>query len=129
LVLELAEVLADTHGMFRRSKTGKKAGEEHRFWSVVENRRVAEGRVVRRQVLYLGEINDTERAAWCRSIGVFDEDQGASTQLALYPEYRQAPELACAIVQVKLSGLQPRRPASRKGTPWLNVLKTLSPTG
>jgi len=50
---------------------------------------VADGRVVQRHVLYLGEINDAQRAAWCRSIAVFDEDAGAATQLALFPEDRQ----------------------------------------
>jgi hypothetical protein len=100
----------------------------------------------------VGEINDAQRAAWCRSIEVFDEDAGAAGQMALFPEDRPAPELACAVVQVKLSGLQlrrprqwgacwlacglwdvlqldafwqPRLPPSRKGTRWLNVLKTL----
>ena len=34
-----------------------------------------------------------------------------SAQMALFPEDRPAPELACAVVQVKLSGLQLRRPA------------------
>jgi hypothetical protein len=105
--------------MFLRSKTRKKDGKEHRYWSVVENRRVADGRIVQRHVLYLGEINDAQRAAWCRSIAVFDEDAGAATQLALFPEDRQAPELACAVVQVKLSELQLRRPrrGARAGWP------------
>jgi hypothetical protein len=152
LVLEPDGASADTIGMFLRFKTRKKDGKEHRYWSVVENRRVADGRVVQRHVLYLGEINDAQRAAWCRSIEVFDEDQGSSGQMALFPEDRPAPELACAVVQVKLSGLQlrrprqwgacwlacglwdllqldtfwqPRLPPSRKGTRWLNVLKTL----
>jgi len=138
--------------MFLRSKTRKKDGKEHRYWSVVENRRVADGRVVQRHVLYLGEINDAQRAAWCRSIEVFDEDRSAASQIALFPEDRLAPPLACEVVQVKLSGLQlrrarqwgacwlacelwelleldafwqPRLPPSRKGTRWLNVLKTL----
>ena len=66
---------------------------------------MASGRVVQRHVLYLGEINDAQRAAWCRSIEVFDEDRGASGQMALFPEDRSAPELACAVVQVKLNGL------------------------
>ncbi len=135
--------------MFLRSKTRKKDGKEHRYWSVVENRRVADGRVVQRHVLYLGEINDTQRAAWCRSIKVFDEDRAELAQIALFPEDRPAPELACAVVQVKLSGLQlrharqwgacwlacelwdlleleafwqPRLLPSRKGTRWLNAL-------
>ena len=138
--------------MFLRSKTRKKDGKEHRYWSVVENRRVADGRVVQRHVLYLGEINDAQRAAWWRSIAVFDEDRAEAAQIAVFPEDRSAPELACAVVQVKLSGLQLRRPRqwgacwlacelwdlleldafwhprlrpSRKGTRWLSVLKTL----
>ena len=138
--------------MFLRFKTRKKDGKEHRYWSVVENRRVADGRVVQRQVLYLGEINDAQQAAWCRSVAVFDEDRAAAAQVALFPEDRPAPELACEVVQVKLSGLQLRHPRqwgacwlacelwkqlqldafwqarlppSRKGTRWLSVLKTL----
>ena len=80
LVLELGGESADTLGMFLRSKTRKKDGKEHRYWSVVENRRVADGRVVQRHVLYLGEINDAQRAAWCRSIEVFDEKMGANSR-------------------------------------------------
>ena len=152
LILEPAGIFVDTIGMFLRFKTRNQDGKVHRYWSVVENRRVADGRVVQRQVLYLGETNDAQRAAWCRSIEVFDEDRGEATQMALFPEDRAAPALACEVVQVKLSGLQPRRPRqwgacwlacelwdlldldafwqprlrpSRKGTRWLNVLKTL----
>jgi hypothetical protein len=44
--------------MFLRSKTRRKDGKKHRYWSIVENRRVADGCVGQRQVLYLGEIND-----------------------------------------------------------------------
>ena len=49
--------------MFVRCKKRFKDGKEHRYWSVVENCRVSGGRVVQRQVLYLGEINDSQRAA------------------------------------------------------------------
>ena len=52
---------ADTIGMFLRSKNRFKDGKQHRYWSIVENRRVADGRVVQRQVLYLGEINDSQK--------------------------------------------------------------------
>ncbi len=58
--------------MFLRAKRRFKDGKEHRYWSLVENHRAASGRVVQRQVLYLGEINDAQRAAWCKSIEVFD---------------------------------------------------------
>src|ERR1700739_362280 len=138
--------------MFLRHKLRRKDGKEHRYWSIVENRRVSGGRVVQRHVLYLGEINDSQRAAWCHTIEAFDESGQASRQVALFPEDRLAPVLDCDVVQVRLSGLRlhrprqwggcwlachlwdqlqlddfwsPRLPASRQGTRWLNVLKTL----
>ena len=46
--------------MFLRCKVRRKDGKQHRYWSVVENTRVAGGRVAQRHVLYLGEINDTQ---------------------------------------------------------------------
>ena len=76
--------------MFVRCKMRRKDGKEHRYWSVVENVRVRGGRVVQRQVLYLGEINDSQRAAWCRSIAVLDETASAR-QLALFPADRGRP--------------------------------------
>ena len=45
--------------MFLRASIRKKDGKVHRYFSVVENKRVARGRVVQRHVLYLGEINDS----------------------------------------------------------------------
>jgi hypothetical protein len=54
--------------MFLRSKRRFKNGKWHRYWSVVENRRLAADRVVQRQVLYLGEINDDQEAAWRKSL-------------------------------------------------------------
>ena len=59
--------------MFLRHKIRRKDGKEHRYWSIVENRRVSGGRTVQRHVLYLGEINDAQRAAWCQTIEAFDE--------------------------------------------------------
>ena len=49
--------------MFVRCKKRFKDGKEHRCWSVVENVWIRGDRVVRRQGLYLGEINDSQRAA------------------------------------------------------------------
>jgi transposase len=36
-------------------------------------------------VLYLGELNDSQRRAWERSLLVFDQDNGAACQLSLFP--------------------------------------------
>jgi hypothetical protein len=54
--------------MYLRFARRRKDGKEHRYWSVVESRRCAGGRVVQRPVLYLGEINDSQHAAWSRVI-------------------------------------------------------------
>ena len=138
--------------MFLRHKLRRKDGQEHRYWSIVEKRRVSGGRTVQRHVLYLGEINDSQRAAWCQTIEAFDENRQSGKQIALFPEDRAAPPLDCDVVHVRLSGLRlrrprqwggcwlachlwdqlqldefwsPRLPVSRQGTRWLNVLKTL----
>ena len=50
--------------MFLRKTQRKKDGKTHEYWSVVENKRVAGGRVVQRHVLYLGEINSSQAAVW-----------------------------------------------------------------
>lgn len=138
--------------MFLRVKQRHKDGKDHRYYSIVENRRVQGERFVQRQVLYLGEINDHQKAAWCKTLEVFHEGEEQSRQIALFPEDRPAPDLKCAIVRIKLSELalhRPRQwgacwlacqlweqlafdefwrerlPPSRQGTRWLNVFKTL----
>ena len=59
--------------MFLRGTIRKKNGKEHRYWSIVENKRIAGGKVRQRHVLYLGEINASQERAWRKSIEVLDE--------------------------------------------------------
>ena len=139
-------------GVFLRCTRRVKDGKEHRYWSIVENRRGVSQRVVQRQVLYLGEINDSQKAAWCRCIEVFDEPGGQWHQVMLFSEDREAPDLAQEAVHVRLYELKVLRPrqwgacwlssvlweqlrlddfwrgrlgVSREGTDWLDILKTL----
>jgi hypothetical protein len=142
--------------MFLRATIRKKDGKEHRYWSVVENRRVAGGRVVQRHVLYLGEINSSQELAWRKSIEVLDEDAPTAVPrtYALFPEDRCEAVLPDeSIVRLKLKSLQLHRPrqwgacwlaltlwqmldldvfwaerlpASRKGTRWDLVLFVLA---
>ena len=42
-------------------------------------------------MLYLGEINDTQQAAWRNTLAVFDEDQEDYRKLSLFPEDRPLP--------------------------------------
>lgn len=139
--------------MFLRYKTRKKNGKQHRYWSIVENKRCAGDRVVQRHVLYLGEINDRQEAAWQRSIEVFEHGQRLPRTVALFAADRTIEAEADEhIVRVKLSEMQLRRPRqwgacwlachlyqeleldrfwagrlppSRKGTRWDLVLQTL----
>jgi transposase len=135
--------------MFLRCNRRKKDGKTHEYWSVVENRRCSEGRVVQRQVLYLGEINASQREAWRKTIEL--QDAGTRRQVALFPAGSMPVDDVDAI-GVRLSELSLRRPRqwgacwlalqlwqqleldsfwrprfarARGNTPWLKVLKTL----
>jgi transposase len=104
--------------MFLRSNTRTKDGKQHRYFTVVENRRLQSGRVAQRQVLYLGEINDSQQAAWRRTLEVFDEAEQRLTPLSLFPEDRPIPADAMDSVQVKLSEMKLER-ARPYGDCWL----------
>jgi transposase len=105
--------------MFLRSKIRRKDGKEHRYWSVVENKRVGGGRVVQRHVLYLGEINSSQEEAWRRSIEVMEDGASRPCTLSLFPEDRCEGLLPDAsIVRLRLSQLRLRRPR-QWGACWL----------
>ena len=138
--------------MFVRYTTRKKNGKEHRYYSLVENRRVTGGRVIQRPVLYLGEINDSQQEAWRKTIEIFEEGQARPRTVALFPEDRVGAVADPDIVRIRLNQLslhRPRQwggcwlagqlweqlglhefwaarlPPSRKGTRWEGVLQTL----
>ena len=105
--------------MFLRATTRKKDGKEHRYWSVVENKRVSGARVLQRHVLYLGEINSSQELAWRRSIEVLDEGTRAVRTLALFPEDRcEGVGADESIVRLKLAQLRLERPR-QWGACWL----------
>lgn len=104
--------------MFLRSNTRIKDGKPHRYYTVVESRRLQSGKVAQRQVLYLGEINDSQQAAWRRTLEVFDEAEQRITPLSLFPEDRAIPANAIDSVQVKLGEMKLER-ARPYGNCWL----------
>jgi transposase len=132
----------------RRFKNGK----DHCYWSIAEKVRTSRG-WVQRHLLYLGEINDTQKASWTKIIDVFDTASQQTTELALYPADRSIPEHASRYgVNVRLDQFELRRPRqwgacwvacqlwdqlhldefwserlpdSREGTCWKQVLETL----
>ena len=138
--------------MFLKCSVRRKDGKEHRSWSIVESRRFSDGKVAQRHVLYLGEINDSERLAWEKSISILDEDRGDRRQVALFPQDRSPERPGTEAVLVRLDGLRleqprqwgacwlgdelwraleldrffaPRLGCSREGTQWEKVLRIL----
>ncbi len=137
--------------MYLRHHIRRKDGKEHRYWSVVESVRTHQG-VHQRQVLYLGEINDAQQAQWCSALEVLDKSSGSLRQMSLFPADRTPPPEVSNPVQIRLQEMTLRHPRqwggcwlalelwnqlqldsfwrphlgpSRKGTDWLQVLKTL----
>jgi hypothetical protein len=137
--------------MFLRMKSRVKDGKEHRYWSIVESHRLADGRVAQRHVLYLGEINDSQREAWWRSIDILENDRETRT-VSLFPEDRPVEPKQYDIIHVRVNQMRLEHPRqwgacwmalllwdqlqldrfwaeklrpSREGTRWLNVLKIL----
>ncbi len=104
--------------MFLRCTNRKKDGKEHRYWNIVENRRVAGGRVVQRQVLYLGEINGSQREAWRKTIEVFEDGSASARTMALFPEDRPVEVDDEQVVQIRLKEVELRRPR-QWGACWL----------
>jgi len=129
-----------------------KDGKEHRYWSIVESVCTRRG-VHQRQLLYLGELNDSQKAQWGSALDVLDESNDCIRQMSLFPEDRTPPPDVSHPVQIRLPQMtlrhsrrwggcwlamelwnqldldrfwRPRLPDSRKGTGWLHVLKTLT---
>ncbi len=106
--------------MFLRQTRRKKDGKTHVYWNIVENRRLDDGRVVQRQVLYLGEIHSSQAAAWRKAIEVLDTASGEPRTLALFPEDRcEALADDAGVVRLCLSALTLRRPR-QWGACWLS---------
>ena len=104
--------------MYLKCNRRRKDGKDHNYWSIMENRRCAGGKVIQRPVLYLGEINDSQREAWIRSIEVFDEDLGRQGQLTLFSSDREIPASVADGIGVRLSEFVLKRPR-QWGACWL----------
>jgi hypothetical protein len=105
--------------MYLHRTQRRKNGKDHEYWSIVESRRLADGRVVQRHVLYLGEISDAQERAWARSIEVLTDDHGEPQRMILFPEDRAPAAVEDAsIVRLRLAELSVHRPR-QWGACWL----------
>ena len=104
--------------MFLRCTRRVKDGKAHECWNLVENRRrFANGRVVQRQVLYLGEINASQREASRKTIEV--QERGQRRQVALFPAGSMPADDVDAI-GLRFSELSLRHPR-QWGACWLSL--------
>jgi transposase len=130
-----------------------KNGKDHCYWGIAEKVPTAAGKWVQRPILYLGEINDSQKAAWTKTVEVFDTATQQSAELALYPAEQAIPAHVASGVRVRLDQFTlhrarqwgacwvgcklwqelkmdefwgPLLPPSREGTDWKNILQTLT---
>ncbi len=107
--------------MFLRCHERKKDGKLHHYWSIVESRRVSGGPPVQRQVLYLGEISDSQEAAWRKSIEVFDEEKERPGQFCLFSSDKVIADDEANALSLVLSEMRLLR-ARSFGDCWLGCL-------
>jgi hypothetical protein len=139
--------------MYLKCHSRVKDGKAHRYWSIAEKQRCADGRVVDRHLLYLGELNDSQQESWLRCIEALEEGSQRQLRLALFPADRPIPAHATDVgVQLRLTEFtlerprqwgacwvvcqlwaelqldqfwQERLPDSREGTSWYHLLWVL----
>lgn len=104
--------------MFLRATKRKKDGKEHRYWSVVENVRSTTGAVHQRTLLYLGELNDSQEAAWIKALAIFNADSGQSETRSLFPADRTPPPTDTPTLALRLDDYQLSHPR-QYGACWL----------
>jgi transposase len=137
--------------MFLRCTTRRKNGKEHRYWSIVENKRCAGHKIVQRHVLYLGQLDDQQFANWETSLQICNHAEAPARTAELFPTASPLADEPSR-VRLDLSRMQLRRPRqwgacwlfcqfyeelglprfwaerlppSRKGTRWDLILQTL----
>lgn len=138
--------------IFLRSHERRKDGKINTYWSLVENRRCADGRVVQRHVLYLGKLTPAQELSWEKTADQFDHALEPGEPLPGLATERELRSKEAAAIAVHLKQFRIERPRqwgacwvaltiwnllklsefwssrlspSREGTRWLNVLITL----
>ncbi len=138
--------------LFLRPHERRKDGKVHTYWSLVENRRAGDGRVVQRQVLYLGALSPIQELSWEKTAQQFDPPPTQPEPLSGLASERELLAKEAAAIAVHLDQFRIERPRqwgacwvaitlwhllklsefwtdrlpqSREGTHWLHVLIAL----
>ena len=62
--------------MYLKKHNRKKNGKYTTYYSIAEKRKVSRGRYVEKMVLYLGEISDSQKTSWEKSIEIINKVLG-----------------------------------------------------
>ena len=116
--------------MFLRCNEQFKNGKSHRYWNIVENKLTSGNRIVQRQVLYLGEINDNQQDSWRKTIEIFEDGHKQPKQMFLFPEDASSFKRTFNVIHERLNELQIKK-SHQWGACWLfcerwNLLEPVS---
>jgi transposase len=107
--------------MFLRATKRVKDGKVHRYFSVVESvRHPGAKHPVQKPILYLGELNDSQQAAWAKALLVAAAATQQTQLLRLFPADRTPPPDPVPAVQVRWQEYELRHPRAY-GDAWLAV--------
>ena len=84
----VAYLVCNNARMYLKTHKRKKNGKINEYYSIVEKRKIAQGCYVQKTVLYLGEISDSQKKSWNKSIQVLNEENQPvhKTLFALHDE-------------------------------------------
>jgi hypothetical protein len=106
--------------LFLRAHERRKDGKIHTYWSLVENRRCAHGRVVQRHVLYLGALTAAQELSWAKTAEQFDPPPQPSEPLPGWTSARELQAKEAAALAVYLNQFRIERPR-QWGACWVGI--------
>jgi transposase len=104
--------------MYLKTHKRKKNGKYHEYYSIAEKRKISRGRYVEKIVLYLGEISNSQKKSWQKSIKILNEDNKPSYK-SLFAIDNET-QVCCDVdtIPVKLSKMKLSKPRTF-GDCWL----------
>ena len=96
--------------IFLRGHERRKDGKINTYWSLVENRRCADGRVVQRHVLYLGKLTTAQELSWEKTAAQFGDKAHLGQALPGLATERELQSKEAAAIAVHLKQFRIERP-------------------
>lgn len=108
----------DNVSMYLKTHKRKKNGKHHEYYSIAEKRKISRGRHIEKIVLYLGEISDSQKKSWEKSIQVLNEDNKPAYKTLFAIDNETQVRYNVDTIPVKLSKMKLSKPRAF-GDCWL----------